>query len=160
MHSSRFVMPISKNQAKLNQELRDYFISIVQVKYTLPEEDLKTALAQDFAEYIDPQSSSTDMMEAIGIAHYFRTSSVLDHQLMLCSITDSKEQAQAQLKQYQQPEYKHLRKALNVYSHWIFAVPKDYLWMCQRNEFTDWSVEHSGVGSPEVWIVDELRLMK
>ena len=110
------LMPLRPEQQELNQELRDYFELIDQVKYTLPMEALTAALAQDFPEYSNSNLSSAEILESLGIAHYYRTSIALNHQLMLCSITDSIEDAQALLKKYQHNlsdyEWKYFARAL------------------------------------------------
>jgi hypothetical protein len=156
MLTQTVTVPLSESQRELNEDLRHYAATYVtQVCPLRPV--VVSAIEDNFPGLLAQSDSIDDTLEKLGIVVIEDIGQGFDPKRISWSITDIREEAEAQLGQYMEPSYRKLRKALSIDYHWIFFVPDRDLYLYTDEELTEGFGSFRSAGKPESWILDSFR---
>lgn len=143
--------------AELNEDLREFTESIRMIQYHPTLETVLSSVRPQFPELSTEAQSVEQILESVGLIVIVDMGQGIEPKRISWSIADSEATAEAQLNQYQQPEYRAVRTALGIDYHWIFLVPHRELTTFSDDFLVDGLIDFDNAGKPTCWILDRFR---
>ena len=144
------------NQARLNQELREFFELYASNMIFRPSADETIAAVEPhFPELVEDADHIDEILDDCGIAviadigsQKFET-----YKRISCSVADNEADAQSQLEKYGNSPYKEIRVALNINYHWVLRMDES-LRFYNSNTLVEASIDFESFEKPDICIIE------